>query len=146
MPRRAISLTYAVAGVRENSAVAMKTRAELEAMLTEQVDYLESSAHLYDKRRKYEAKRLAVTIRVLLHDTSMSRSLLQQLDLKHRLLFLDTAGPVNRTNPATLTALLIMRITMGEGGTASGSYEPVFTTVRSLIPGCAHYRSRTGAR
>lgn len=102
-----------------------RTVQELEAMLAEQLEWLESSARLYDTGKKHEAKRLAVTIRVLLHDTSMSMSLLRQLGLKHRLLFLDTAGPVNRRNLLPLTPMLIFRATMTEGGLVP-SYQPVF--------------------
>lgn len=106
--------------------MAQKTQAQLETMLAEQIDYLGSSAHLYDAGRKHEAKRLAVTLRLLLHDTSMSQSLLGQLDLKLRLLYLDTAGPVNRKNLLPLTPFLHFRLTMAEGGVAVPSYEPAF--------------------
>lgn len=40
-----------------------------------------------------EAKRIATIIRVLLHDTSTSNSLLKQLEVKDNLCFLDTASP-----------------------------------------------------
>jgi len=102
-----------------------RTPRELESLLAEQVEWLESSAQLFDAGRRHEAKRLAVTIRVLLHDTSLSKSLLSQLDLKDRLLFLDTAGPVNRRNLLPLTPLISFRMTQTEDGPIP-SYEPVF--------------------
>ncbi len=105
--------------------MAMKTHEELQALLAEQVDHLEASSELYDKGRRHEAKRLATSIRVLLHDTSMSRSLLGLLELKDKLLFLDTAGPVNRKNLLPLTPLLIFQATMTATGPV-GSYIPVF--------------------
>lgn len=112
------------ARLRQYVPVAQKTQAQLQTMLVEQIDYLGSSAHLYDIGRKHEAKRLAVTIRLLLHDTSMSRSLLGQLDLKSRLLYLDTAGPVNRNNLHPLAPFLLFRMTMANGAVAVPSYEP----------------------
>ncbi len=60
-----------------------QTRAELEAHLKEQIAFLKASAQSYDKGFLGEAKRLAVTVRVLIHDTVASPSLLRQLDLKH---------------------------------------------------------------
>jgi hypothetical protein len=67
-----------------------QTRAELEAHLKEQIAFLKASAQSYDKGFIGEAKRLAATIRVLVHDTVASSSLLRQLDLKH-ISFYDTA-------------------------------------------------------
>ena len=64
---------------------------ELEGHLKEQLQFLMTSANLYDKGNKSEAKRLAVTIRLLLHDTRDSISLLSQLGYKDKL-FLDTSN------------------------------------------------------
>lgn len=112
-------------GLRSVASQRSRTRDELESLLAEQVEWLDSSARLFDAGKKHEAKRLSVTIRVLLHDTSMSKSLLSQLDLKDRLLFLDTAGPVNRKNLLPLTPLISFRMTQTEDGPVP-SYEPVF--------------------
>jgi hypothetical protein len=62
----------------------------LKASLAEQVDFLRASAERFDAGHHHEAKRLALTIRVLVHDTDGSKSLLEQLDLKSKLAFLDT--------------------------------------------------------
>ena len=62
----------------------------LKASLAEQVDFLRASAERFDAGHQHEAKRLALTIRVLLHDTDGSKSLLEQLGLKSELRFLDT--------------------------------------------------------
>jgi hypothetical protein len=62
----------------------------LKESLTEQVDFLRASAERFDAGHQHEAKRLALTIRVLLHDTDGSKSLLEQLALKSALAFLDT--------------------------------------------------------
>jgi hypothetical protein len=69
-----------------------QTQDELERLLKEQLQFLRTSARLYDEGEHSEAKRLAVSIRVLVHDTKKSKSLLGQLGLKS-LDFLDTAIP-----------------------------------------------------
>jgi hypothetical protein len=69
---------------------------ELRAHLQEQVRFLKTSAEMFDKGNLAEAKRLAVAVRVLLHDTERSLSLLGQLSLKDRSFF-DTASPRPRT-------------------------------------------------
>jgi hypothetical protein len=63
---------------------------ELEELLHEQLAFLESSAAAFDAGKHEEAKRLAVSLRVLLHDTKNSHSLLGQLGKKN-VTFLDTA-------------------------------------------------------
>jgi hypothetical protein len=72
------------------------TNDELAAHLAEQLQFIEASADAFDKGFEGEAKRLAVTLRVLLHDTKSSRSLLGQLGRKN-IDFLDTAIPFNPT-------------------------------------------------
>jgi len=54
------------------------------------------NAEHYDAGDFSEAKRLAATLRLLLHDTKKSRSLLTQLGLKNKLRFVDTAGAIER--------------------------------------------------
>ncbi|PER43296.1 hypothetical protein [Bacillus thuringiensis] len=51
--------------------------------LIEAYDFLITSVDVFDKKQKYhEAKRMATTVRVLLHDTNQSTSLLKHLDRK----------------------------------------------------------------
>jgi hypothetical protein len=61
-------------------------------LLAEQVDFLRASAERFDAGHEHEYKRLALIIRVLLHDTnsSESQSLMDQLGLKSQLTSLDT--------------------------------------------------------
>lgn len=54
----------------------------LEAQLQDQLAFLERSCAAFDEGYTDEFKRLAVTLRVLLHDTPKSHSLLQQLEMK----------------------------------------------------------------
>jgi hypothetical protein len=67
-----------------------QTPDDLEAHLAEQLRFLRESAESFDCGFEGEAKRLAVTLRTLLHDTASSRSLLGQLGKKDRLYY-DTA-------------------------------------------------------
>jgi hypothetical protein len=53
-----------------------KDRSVLLANLAESIDFLNLSASSFDNGYEAEAKRLAVTLRVLLHDTAQSHSLL----------------------------------------------------------------------
>lgn len=64
---------------------------DFRAQYLEQLGFLRSSAAAYDTGTEAEAKRLALGIRILLHDTGRSRSLLTQLGLKRRLPLRDTA-------------------------------------------------------
>lgn len=66
---------------------------DLKAHLAEQLGFLERSANAFDDGYEDEAKRMAVTIRVLVHDTSLSKSVLQQLGMLSALQFVDSALP-----------------------------------------------------
>ncbi len=69
-----------------------RTPQELEELFKEQIQFLEASALAFDQGFEGEAKRLAVTVRVLLHDTDRSHALLGQTDKKPTLVW-DTALP-----------------------------------------------------
>jgi hypothetical protein len=73
------------------------TSTELQAHLAEQITFLKNSAASFDSGCDGEAKRLAVTLRVLLHDTDHSHSLLGQLGNKN-VDFLDTAMKFDPAN------------------------------------------------
>lgn len=75
--------------------------------LKEQIDFLSRSADSYDNGYENEAKRLAVVIRVLLHDTGQSISLLRHLDKKD-ILFYDTANDYDPMNLAPTTGLVLI--------------------------------------
>lgn len=65
-------------------------KSRLEALLAEQYDFLRASAARFDDGHHHESKRLALTLRVLLHDTPKSASLLDQLGVKDTLMFVDS--------------------------------------------------------
>ncbi len=85
------------------------TPAELQAHLDEQLGFLERSAAAFDQGYEDEAKRLAVTLRVLLHETKQSHSLLGQLG-KNSDPFLDTALPSDPANVMTHGGLVFTAV------------------------------------
>jgi hypothetical protein len=90
-----------------------QTRENLEGHLARQLAFLQRSADAYDKGFTDEATRLAVPIRVLVHDARASASLLHQLNEKSRD-FYDTAVPAVSGNLVMYGALIQMAI--GPGG------------------------------
>lgn len=79
MTRARAAAARSISNAMENKI--LQTYEDLQKQLKEQLKFLELSADAYDKGLESEAKRMATTIRVLLHDTSKSRSLLGQLNL-----------------------------------------------------------------
>jgi hypothetical protein len=72
-----------------------QTTDELFSHLREQLYFLQASARSYDQGIEGEAKRLAVVLRILLHDRGRnSHSLLGSIGVKETLLFHDVVGPV----------------------------------------------------
>lgn len=97
------------------------TQAQLAKHLSEQIGFLQSSAKAYDLGNEAEAKRMAVTLRVLLHDTKVSSSLLGQMHLKKRMQFVSTAQKYSPTNLLSQQCLLMLSFV---GDTAR--YIPLF--------------------
>ncbi|MDQ6749441.1 MAG: hypothetical protein M3Z33_01600 [Actinomycetota bacterium] len=82
------------------------TQDDLITHLREQVDFLRSSAAAYDQGEDAEAERLAITLRTLLHNTSDSPSVLEQLGEQQPLAFVDTAPALNPRNLLSFMGLL----------------------------------------
>lgn len=102
-----------------------RSRADLLSLLAESQQFLEVSSRAFDDGFDGEAKRLAVTLRVLLHDTNQSHSLLTQLGVKGRLGFVDTAEPINPNNLAPTPGLVLMRLTTTHDGPAGKYVAPL---------------------
>jgi len=81
--------------------------------LQEQIEFLKSSAKSYDEGCESEGKRIAVVLRILLHDTAKSLSLLKQLELKN-ILFHDTAFDYNPNNLMPSYCLILTKINRSE--------------------------------
>lgn len=82
---------------------------ELEAQLQDQLAFLERSCAAFDDGYTDEFKRLAVTLRVLVHDTPKSHSLLRQLGMKGGN-FAAYSKPIDGRNLLTDWSLGIMSI------------------------------------
>ena len=63
---------------RDNAGSFIRSHVDLAELLREQIGFIERSAAAFDEGHEEEAKRIAVVLRVLLHDTPQSTSLLGQ--------------------------------------------------------------------
>jgi hypothetical protein len=93
-----------------------RPREELGEMLRQQYWFLRRSSDAYDRGEHDESRRLALSVRVLVHKTANSSPLLEQLGLLERLRFVDTALRV--PVPGLVlggAALAITRINFGDG-------------------------------
>ena len=82
---------------------------ELQEHLKEQLEFLESSAASFDNGFEGEIKRLAVSVRVLVHDTGNSTSLLTLLNQKN-IDFVDTSVPYDEANKMSHSGLVQMSL------------------------------------
>jgi len=92
---------------------------ELNNFLKEQIEFLIASSRSFDSGFESESKRLATTIRVLLHDTKVSNSLLKQLN-KKSIKFFSHAGKVKKGNLLPHMGLVMMKM-----GSGSAEYQPI---------------------
>lgn len=95
-----------------------QTKQELLAHLEDVIGFIEASSIAFDAGKTGEAKRLAVSVRVLLHDTKNSKSLLGLLGWKKGYSFLNSAIPYDPRNLLSHHGLVGLRI----GGGVGGSY------------------------
>jgi SEC-C motif len=97
-----------------------RSQDELTVHLNEQLNFLEASARAYDSGYESESKRMAVVLRVLLHDKKNSKSLLGQLGRKGTW-FWDTAAPDSPNNLLPYGGLVAVQMTHN-GVTTDGDY------------------------
>ena len=90
-----------------------QSKEELQQHLRDTVQALELSALAFEKGLDGEAKRLAAAIRVLVHDTGSSMSLLGQLGEK-TIRFYDTSVPRDPRTILTYSGLTAMNLATGE--------------------------------
>lgn len=74
-----------------------RTTEDLKTILKNQIQFLVNSSNAFDNNFEEEAIRMATVIRVMLHDTSRSKSLLGQLGLKN-IEFRDSATDYDPNN------------------------------------------------
>jgi hypothetical protein len=97
--------------------MASDTTQDFREHLVDQLAFLDASATAYDAGAEREAKRLAMTIRVLVHDgRAPSRSLLGHLGVRDRLPWTDTAAGVVREAALMVgSGLCMTRMDLGTG-------------------------------
>ncbi|HYN45978.1 MAG TPA: hypothetical protein VES64_04735 [Allosphingosinicella sp.] len=84
----------------------VKTRTDLENELTDQLSALRDSATAYDAGKLWEAKRLAATAFILLHDGGRrTQSLLTQLGIRRGMTFTSTVKPPEANSPLPLAMI-----------------------------------------
>jgi hypothetical protein len=93
-----------------------QSRQDFMTHLAESIGFLRASCTSFDAGALGEAKRLATTIRVLLHDTSNSVSLLQHLGVKDHIGFQTTVRPDNPGNVAPYLGLVGMELSVTRVG------------------------------
>lgn len=99
------------------------TENELLDHLRDQIAFMQSSAESYDKGFEGEAKRLAVIIRILVHDTERSTSLLTLLHKKKTVFFYDTSAAYRpETIIVSFSGLLQQSIQISQTGQATAQY------------------------
>ena len=103
----------------------------LENHLMDQIQFLLRSIILYDNGLINEAKRMAVIIRLLAHDTQKSVSLLSQLNMKN-ILFYDTSYEYDPTNLAPTLGLILTRT----------SVNPTFVKFIPALDGREQFKNR----
>lgn len=109
-----------------------QTKADLIEHLRDSLGFLEASSASFDTGFLGEAKRLATTIRVLVHDTDKSKSLLGLLKMKTAMGYLNTTHPYDPKNLLSYHGLVGLRMAnagssywapLGEGAPGqSGKY------------------------
>lgn len=89
----------------------MKVRPDLSEQLQDQVGFLRTSCGLFDNGQRGEAKRIAISIRILVLDRGRSHSLLGQLGYKDSLKFLSLAVPNKASNLGPYWGVLDLEVT-----------------------------------
>src|SRR5699024_12746557 len=72
---------------------------------------------------------LAVTVRVLVHDTSMRSSLLQQMNVKHQMRLIDSNGGIDARGAVLFSSLVIFQVST----TAQGQELRIYPIPQSQI-------------
>ncbi len=101
------------------------SKAEILEQLEKQLKFIRRSCDSFDIGHQDEASRLAVFIRILVHDTPALTSLLQHLKIKGKIEYWDSAFEYNPNNFLTHLGLVCMQSKVGSNGLIS-TYEPAF--------------------
>ena len=93
-----------------------QSHSEIIEHLNEQMNFLKSSCQAFDFGNIAEGKRIALALRILLHDTKNSTSLLSQLKLKDKIKFLNSAYNYDSNNLFAYHGLVGLRISSDDRG------------------------------
>ena len=85
-----------------------QSKEDLENHLKEQISFLQASSTAYDNGFRGEAKRIAVVIRVLVHDTKHSTSLMKLLGIKD-IDFFDSSSDYDTQNLLSFLGLVLIK-------------------------------------
>jgi len=109
----------------------VRSKGNLQRLLREQIEFLKASCDSFDRGFTGEAKRIATSIRILVHDTDQSISLLKQLNLK-TIDFYNSSAKIKSSNTLTHMGLVYMRLELVGGGS---EYLPF---LNDILPGVEH--------
>lgn len=107
------------------------SKQELVQHLKEQIKFMQSSCKLYDMGSEFEAKRMALTLRILLYDSGNGSSLLGLLHLKKKIQFISTAQVYQSNNLLAQQCLVQMNI-----GAQGGKFLPLFDNSKARLLSC----------
>jgi hypothetical protein len=97
----------------------MRDRAELNAQLFEQLDFIETSSREFDAGKLHEAKRIANAIYTIVVDKSRTVSILRQLKVKDEISFLASGtkyDPLSNPEKTRFQSPPLVRIVTGQNG------------------------------
>ncbi|OKH71968.1 hypothetical protein EB74_24380 [Mycobacterium sp. SWH-M5] len=89
-----------------------RTREELLELFEEHLQFLERSNEAFDQGHLAEAKRMAVSLRVLFHHTKNSHALIRQVAFKQPLRWVDTCGIPDPKNMLPQWGLVVMGLNL----------------------------------
>ncbi len=97
----------------------------------EQLSFLKKSATAYDDGDVTEAKRLSISLRILLHNTPRSKSLLSSIGLQETTPFLDTASKIIPNNLMPYSGLVVINY-VSNGRTQTAKFKPLLDQFNKL--------------
>jgi hypothetical protein len=101
-----------------------QSKEELKNHVFEHIRFIQKSSKDFDEGDVSEAKRMAVHVRSLVHDTQNSRSLLLIMGDKDKILFLNSASLLNPKNLMSYMGLVSLHVINDEIGFRA-KYKPL---------------------
>jgi len=120
---------YSIRGDSMKNERIERTHSDLILRFKEQYGFLLRSNEAYDRGYEDEAKRIALVLRILFHDSKKNKrciSVLTQLGIKDKIEFLDTASEYDEKNLLTFSGLTYQSFSIDNSRRASTSYKPIF--------------------